>query len=190
MIRAFLAIELNQQIRSALQDFQDRIRNHLPPISWIKPESMHVTVRFLGDIEEVQVAPIHQAVEQALEEISSFSLHIKGIGGFPNLTLPRVLWAGVSGQVDELQILVSNVEHALGSLGFSSESKSFRGHLSLARIKQRSREVGMALHRSQVLGTMPHFGTLTVQQLCLFKSELKPSGAVYHRLWEVHLKEP
>jgi len=189
MIRAFLAIELNQEVRSALKVFQDRIRNHLPPISWVNPESLHLTVKFLGEIGEEQLSSVQQAVEIGIKDCSRFSLQIEGIEGFPNVNQPRVLWAGISGQVDKLQRLASYVEEALIPLGFPSESKAFRGHLTLARIKQRSREVGIALARSQDLKRQTDIGMLKVHQLCLFRSELKPTGAVYHRLWEIQLKE-
>jgi len=189
MIRAFWAIELNQEIRSALQEFQHRIRNHLPSIGWVKPESLHLTVKFLGEIGEEQLSSIQQAVENGIQDCSPFSLQVEGIGGFPNVKQPRVLWAGVSGQMAELQRLVSQVEEALIPLGFPSEFKAFRGHLTLARIKQGSREVGMALARSQALDQHTYFGMLQVHQFCLFRSELKPTGAVYHRLSEIQLKE-
>jgi 2'-5' RNA ligase len=189
MIRAFWAIELNREIRSALQEFQQGIRNRLPAIGWVNPESLHLTVKFLGEIGEEQLSSIQQAVENGIKHCSPFSLEVEGIGGFPNIKQPRVLWAGVSGQVAELQILASQVEQALIPLGFSSEAKTFHGHLTLARIKQGSREAGIALARSQVLDQHPYFGQLNVHQLCLFRSELKPTGAVYHRLSEIQLKE-
>ena len=189
MIRAFWAIELNQEVRSALREFQHLVRNHLPSIGWVRPESLHLTVKFLGEIGEEQLASLQQAVENGIKDCSRFSLQVEGVGGFPNMNQPRVLWAGVSGQVAELQRLVSHVEEALLPLGFPSESKAFRAHLTLARIKQRSREVGNALARSQVLDQHTYFGLLNVHHVCLFRSELKPTGAVYHKLAELPLKE-
>lgn len=188
-MRAFWAIDLNQQVRSALREFQNRLRTHLPPIAWVRPESLHLTVKFLGEVDEEQLASIQQAVENGIKDLSPFSLQIESVGGFPNMNQPRVLWAGVSGQIADLQKLVLQVEEALIPLGFPSESKAFRGHLTLARIKQGSGEVGKGLARSQVLDQHPDFGILPVDQLCLFRSELKPTGAVYHQLAEVPLKE-
>ena len=189
MIRVFWAIALNPEIRSALRDFQKGIRNRVPGINWVKPESLHLTVKFLGEIGEEQLSSIQLAVEDGVKECSPFSLKIEGVGGFPNTKQPRVLWVGVSGEVEILETLARKVEQALIPLGFPAESKTFRGHLTLARIKQGNREVGMALARSQVLDQPPSFGILTVHQLCLFRSELKPTGAVYHRLTEIQLRE-
>ncbi len=188
-MRVFWAIDLNQEIRAALKEFQHRIRNRLPSISWVKPESMHLTVKFLGDIGEEQLSSIQLAVENGINDCSPFSVQIEGIGGFPNIKQPRVLWAGISGQVVELQRLASQVEKALIPLGFPSESKVFHGHLTLARIKQGAREVGAALAKSKILDQHTYFGSLNVYHLCLFRSELKPTGAIYHRLSEIQLKE-
>ena len=186
-MRVFLAIELDTETRSALETFQRDLHKCLPPINWVRPQSWHLTVKFLGEIEENQLEPIQRAVEKAVSHFSSFSLQIEGFGGFPHLRMPRVLWAGVSGQVDELQLLALQVEEALSPLGFPSESKPFRPHLTLARIKDRAREVGVSLSKSDVLQHVHFFGNLLVERLCLFKSELKPTGAIYQRLWEAPL---
>ena len=186
-MRVFLAIELDAETRSALETFQRDLQKWLPPINWVRPQSWHLTVKFLGEIDEKQVEPIQRAVEKAASHCASFSLQIEGFGGFPHLRRPRVLWAGVSGQVDELQLLALHVDEALSPLGFPSESKSFRPHLTLARIKDSAREVGVALTKSGVLENIHFFGDLLVERLCFFKSELKPTGAIYQRLWDVPL---
>ena len=189
MMRVFWAIELSPEIRSALREFQNGIRNRLPAISWVKPESLHLTVKFLGEIGEEQLSSIQQVVEDGVMGCSPFYLKVEGVGGFPNIKQPRVLWVGVSGDVESLQNLANRVEHGLIPLGFPAESKAFRGHLTLARIKQGNREVGTALAKSQFLDQQNIFGVLRVHTLSLFRSELKPTGAVYHRLKEIQLKE-
>ena len=186
-MRVFLAIELDSETRSALETFQRQLQELLPSINWVRPQSWHVTVKFLGEIEESQLEPIQQAVKEAVSHYTSFSLRIEGFGGFPHLRMPRVLWAGVSGQVEELHLLALHVDETLSPLGFPLESKPFRAHLTLARIKDRAREVGVELTKSDVLENVPFFGNLTVDRLCLFKSELNPTGANYQRLWDVPL---
>lgn len=186
-MRVFLAVELDPETRSALEAFQRQLHEMLPAINWVRPQSWHLTVKFLGEVEENQLEPIKRAVEKAVSNCSSFSLQIEGFGGFPHLRNPRVLWAGVTGQVDELHLLALHVDEALSPLGFPLESKPFRAHLTLARIKDRAREVGVALTKLDVLENVHFFGELTVERLCLFRSELKPTGANYHRLWAVPL---
>ena len=186
-MRVFLAIELDSETRSTLETFQRELQELLPPINWVRPQSWHLTVKFLGEIEESQLEPIQRAVEEAACHGTCFSLRIEGFGGFPHLRMPRVLWAGVSGQVDELHLLALHVDETLSPLGFPSESKPFRAHLTLARIKDRAREVGVALTKSDVLQHVHFFGNIMVERLCLFKSELKPTGAIYQKLWEIPL---
>lgn len=151
---------------------------------------MHVTVKFLGEVEENRLEPLHQTIERVVQEFPSFSLQIEGIGGFPHLRAPRVLWAGISGQVEELHMLVLQIEEALALLGFPMETKPFQSHLTLARIRENSRAVGVALSKSDTLESPKFFGKLNVTQLSLFRSELKPTGAIYHRLWDVSLGHP
>ena len=189
-IRAFLAISLNPEVRSSLESFQKQVKGLLPPIKWVNPQSLHVTVKFLGDVEENRLEPLHRTIESVVQEFSSFSLQIEGIGGFPHLRAPRVLWAGISGQVEELHMLVLHVEEALALLDFPMETKPFHSHLTLARIRENSRDVGVALSQSNALAPQKFFGKLNVTQLSLFRSELKPTGAIYHRLWDVSLVIP
>ena len=186
-MRVFLAIELDSETRSALEIFQRELRGLLPPVNWVRPQSWHLTVKFLGEVEESQLEPIRGAVETAVSHCPSFSLKIEGFGGFPHLDRPRVLWAGVSGQVEELHLLALHVDETLTPLGFAPESKPFRAHLTLARVKDSAREVGIALSKLKLSESVHFFGNLMVERLCLFKSELKPTGAIYQRLWEIPL---
>ena len=186
-MRVFLAIELDSETRSSLEIFQGEMRGLLPSINWVRPQSWHLTIKFLGEIDENQLKPIQGAVENAVSHCTSFSLKIEGFGGFPHLHRPRVLWAGVSGQVEELHLLASHVDESLTPLGFPAESKPFRAHLTLARAKDKGREVGLALSKLKLLENDHFFGNLMVERLCLFKSELNPTGAIYQRLWEIPL---
>lgn len=144
-----------------------------------------MTIKFLGDIEEAQVPVLQEVVGTAVASCTAFSLDIQGVGVFPDLRRPRILWAGVSGAVDHLQALVSLIDKALEPLGFSTETKPFRPHLTLARIKPHVRDVGAALAKAGICQESSVFGTLNFNQLCLLKSELTPQGAKYSRLWEV-----
>ena len=186
-IRAFLAIDLDSPIRESLENFQRQWIPVLPKMSWVKPHSAHLTVKFLGNVEEAQLEPLRHAVEQAVGPSSVFSLLLEGVGVFPNPRMPRIFWAGVSGEIDQLQILVTLVEQAVVPLGFPPEGKPYHAHLTLARVKTHSREVGMALAITGILGQPHVLGSLSVDCISLYKSELKPTGPVYIQLWEVLL---
>lgn len=186
-VRVFLAVELDVSVREALACLQDQLRSKLPRIAWVRPQSIHLTVKFLGDVEEAQVQPIRQGVTDAVEGCPSFFTQVERLGVFPHLRVPRVLWLGLTGDIAKLQSLVTAVDQALLPLGFQPESRPFSPHLTLARIKERARDVGQALEKSQILEQSISCGGLTVDRVCLFKSDLKPSGAVYTKLWEAPL---
>lgn len=189
-LRAFLAIDLDPALRDVLARFQDECRRALPTLNWVPPESLHVTIKFLGHIPETDVEAIREALRDTLKTLTPFSLVVEGIGAFPSLAAPRALWAGITGQVDSLLSLVSMVEQTLEPFGYPPEAKPFRAHLTLARIKSRNRDaraIGEMIAKMEWIRTPPRFGELHVDRLCLFKSELHPSGAVYHRLWDLPL---
>ncbi|GJL51260.1 MAG: RNA 2',3'-cyclic phosphodiesterase [Nitrospirales bacterium] len=183
-IRVFLAISLNSEICEALDQFQDHAASILT-VKWVRPDSMHLTVKFLGDIEPGHVAVLQEALREVVEDTAQFSLRIKGIGGFPSLQRPRVLWAGVFGEVDHLEVLVSCVESALSPLGYAQESRPYHPHLTLSRIKSNTREIGRIIESSDLLKQEWVFGNVIVDRLCLFQSRLTSHGAIYSLLCEL-----
>src|SRR6185295_15589182 len=201
MVRAFIAVELNSAVRTAISNLQAQVKDELnrelrqsvPDIrlQWVKPESIHLTLKFLGDIREEQVDGICSSLTSALATQSGFSLEVGGLGVFPDLRAPRVLWIGLeqaerNGPSPAVQ-LAETVERAMTSLDFLPEAKPFTPHLTLARIKERSREVGKALSSLGLLAKGRAMGTLPVNAVSLMRSELQPSGAVYTRLCEIPL---
>ncbi|MGH7228178.1 MAG: RNA 2',3'-cyclic phosphodiesterase, partial [Nitrospiraceae bacterium] len=157
-------------------------------VQWVRPGSIHLTLKFLGDIDEARVEDIQAALLSAVRMQSRLAVEVGGLGVFPDLRAPRVLWIGLSGQVDALMRVAAEVEAALTGVGFPPESRLLSPHLTLARIKERSREVGKGLADSGLMTQPFRIGSLAVHAVCLMKSDLKPSGAVYSRLVEVPLK--
>lgn len=197
MIRTFVAVELDEALRAAigraqaaLRDKLDRELRRADPgtrIQWVRPESVHVTLKFLGDIEEDRVATVGQALERAVVGVAPFALDVGGLGMFPEAGGPRVLWLGLSGPVEAMARLASAVDAALQEIGFPPEDRPFTPHLTLARVKERSREVGRAMAACGLPGRETAVGRLEVRALALMKSELRPTGARYTRLQEVRL---
>lgn len=199
-----MAIELDPNLRSALGQLQTRLKqvipSRLPPgarLQWLRPDSIHLTLKFLGDTDETRLRDIERALALAVGSRTRFSLAVGAIGVFPDLRAPRVLWVGLSsGQdqgpghsTDQLARLAGDIDQAMATLGYPIEQRPFSPHLTLARIKEHAREVGKALADSGVMQQPQSLGTLPVQAIALIKSDLKPSGAVYTRLCEVLLKE-
>lgn len=188
-IRAFLAVDLNRAVRETLTEFQNQVASILP-VKWVSPKSMHLTIKFLGDIEHEQITVLQNVLRDVTKGSEQFSLTIKGLGGFPSLQKPRVLWAGVAGDVDHLEVLVSCVESALNPLGYGQEDRPYRPHLTLSRIKSHARQIGHIFETSEVLKKEWMFGSVIINRLCLFQSQLTPNGATYSRLWELPLGMP
>ena len=187
MIRAFLAVELSCDIRQNVSSFQQQLKETLPPLNLVRPESIHLTLKFLGFVEPSCIPQLLSVLKPIGDKTDKFSLDVQGVGVFPNIQRPRVIWAGVSGQTQSLQRLVLKVSAALEPLGFPLEEKAYHPHLTLARIKRENVTVGSALLEKGVLESDCHLGTLTVDRFILFQSDLNPSGACYTSLATVLL---
>ena len=201
MIRTFIAIELDAPLRGALAEFQTRLRSRvmkeLNPdarLQWVRLESIHLTLKFLGDIEESQVSEVHAALALAVASRARFALAVGGVGVFPDLRQPRVLWVGLgegegerAGKEPLIQ-LAGSIDEVLEVIGFPRERRPFSPHLTLARIKEGARGIGRALTASGVMTEPAQLGRLPVQAVSLMKSELRPSGAVYTRLGDAPLR--
>jgi 2'-5' RNA ligase len=204
MIRSFVAVELDSSLRESISRVQAQIKEQLQRapgvrktdarVQWVQPGSIHLTLKFLGDIEEMRVEEICRTLAKTAESTPSFTVEVGGLGVFPDLRSPRVLWLGLSeragGQqpVQALTHLAGAVDRALGALGFPVESKPFRPHLTLARIKEGAREVGHTLAESGVMHPVSLVGVLQVKTISLMKSDLRPSGAVYTQLCHAPLR--
>ena len=188
-IRSFIAIELPEEVREGLARLRSELeRDEHRFVKWVDPGGIHLTLKFLGNIPFKQVTEITKAIEEAAQGISPFHLEISGIGAFPNLRQVRVLWVGISGEVDKLSMLQQNMDSALAALGFAKEERSFVPHLTLARIRQGAspserRSFG-DLVGSTIFEDKYH---IKVNAISLMKSQLTPAGAIYTRLSVVGL---
>ncbi len=187
-IRTFIAIELTAPILASLGDLQSRMQRDLPPklLRWVRPEGIHLTLVFLGDIPVEQVDPIAEALTEACAGHSPFTVSVAGMGCFPNVRRPRVAWVGVEEPSGALARLQHDIEQALVPLGFRPEARAFSPHLTLGRVKGGSRQaleaLGAYVERAKV-----HVGAMKVQAVHLIRSDLRPSGAVYTELTVVPL---
>ena len=201
MIRAFLAVELSQELRAELAALQQELKQSLEPemkrdmrISWVQPAKMHLTIKFLGDMDEQAIDPLRGEVEHAIESQPSVYVPLERLGAFPRPHSPRVLWVGPSENWEQgvegkrVTEIHRVIEQACEDLGFLHETKPFSPHLTLARVKMRARHVGAALTKSEMLDRPLSVGSLSVESVVLITSELNPTGSVYTRLWETRLR--
>lgn len=186
-LRTFLAIDLPADMHKTIAQKQESLTRELPQINWVEPGNLHITLKFLGDTTEAKIDDLQQVVQQAVKGISPFVLTLRGFGVFPDKRAPRTIWSRIDSDQMVLEDLALQVESSVISLGFPEEDKPFRPHLTLARIKKDHSAVGQAIEKSGMLTDPFIFGRLLVEQVTLFKSDLRPTGSVYTKLWAVPL---
>lgn len=184
-MRTFVAIEVPQEFKAGLAAVRDRLRGAGADASWSNPDAVHLTLKFLGEIDGERVPQIMRALESAASGTGRFRLHGEGVGTFPNPAAARVVWLGVAGDVDRLLALQAAVEGALADVGVERDSRPYTPHLTLGRIRRiRTRDAWLAA-LAEVGGVrLPGFEVAAVS---LFSSELKPGGAVHRELGSVAL---
>lgn len=168
-MRCFIAIELPQEVLQKLST----LSQELPPgVSKVKKENMHITLKFLGEVDEKKLPDVVSVLGKCV--VPPFSVSLSGVGAFPKPYFPRVVWAGVHSE--ELARLAASIEESLDSLGFEKE-KAFSGHVTLARVKN-----PVELRQFFAAHADDLFGSFSVNEFVLKKSTLAPSGPVYETL--------
>ena len=189
MIRVFIAVELSSDIRKKLSALQAQLKKTLPPMNWVRPESIHLTLKFLGWVDSSRVSQLLSALEPIGDKQSKFSMEVQQLGVFPSIKRPRILWVGVTGQTHIIQQLVLEIEATLESLGFPPEEKPYHPHLTIARIKRDNALVGAALIENKVLEAEQSIGLMTVDKFFLFQSDIDAFGATYTPLGTIQLSD-
>lgn len=190
-IRAFIAVELPGEVASFLARLQDDLRKReQAPVKWVHPESIHLTLKFLGNIDARKVDAIAAAISGAAKGIGPLRLRLGAPGAFPNLRAPRVICIGLEGQTEELSNLHRNIDRALVPLGFSPEERRFSPHLTLGRVRDKAapnerRLLGEAVSTLKVETSLA-FEAMAVS---LMRSTLTREGAIYDRLASAALKD-
>jgi len=179
VIRAFIAVEFAAATVNRISAAIEQLKPRIVGIRWVAPANYHLTLKFLGNIDESQIEIIGQALTDALHPFQRFTINAKGLGVFPSVKRPRVLWVGLHG--NQLISLAVKVASALAPLGFMLEERAFTPHLTIGRWRQTDR-ADRSLE--QALGKWRdfEFGPSPVDEVILFQSVLKPAGAIYTRL--------
>ena len=188
MIRSFIAIDLPQKTRENLAAIQDQLRQSQAGVRWAKPGSIHLTLKFLGNILPEQVDAIAAAVAQLVRDEPPITLCAAGLGAFPSPRKPRVIWVGLGGEVDRLANIQAGLEKALEPLGFAREDRGFRPHLTIGRVKDRRRLQSLIEAMSTL--ELPEFNSFDGNEIILYKSDLRPTGAIYTKLHRMPLAAP
>jgi 2'-5' RNA ligase len=185
-LRAFIAIEMPGFVVDAIRQSQQVLQRDGIRLRWVRPENVHLTLRFLGDISPENIPAIRDAMQRSVSRREPFFLNISEIGVFPGLQKPRVMWLGLQGRLDLLDELFRDLSAFLAEQGIPLEKRPFKGHLTIGRVKGKlDREtLRLALSRPVPFKT----DDFVVDSICLFKSDLTPGGAVYTPLVKAKIK--
>ena len=188
-IRAFIAVELNAVAREAVERVTLDLRAAAGDgVRWVRPEGIHLTLKFLGDIDAGSVPAISGALDRCAAPSQPFTLMLEGVGAFPNLRRPRVVWVGLGGALEPLLELQQSVERELEALGYARERRAFTPHLTLGRVRDGATQQQLRALSEAVAGvSVERDAHVPVRELALMKSDLRPSGAVYTRLHATRL---
>jgi 2'-5' RNA ligase len=187
--RAFVAIHLTEAVRQAVTAEVERLRQLSPPskpvVAWVPAPNLHVTLHFLGEQPEERLREAEAALEEAVAGVPPFEIALHGLGAFPGLERPRILWVGVAGGAMEARGLQARVASALGARGFPPDDRPWHPHLTIGRVfdERRWRRDGRPVLAEQIrrLGSTA-FGSVPVGGIALMRSDLHPSGARYSEL--------
>ena len=189
-IRSFIAIELPPEVKQALASIQGKLKAAGgAPVRWVDPGSIHLTLKFLGDIDSGSTARITAALEEAARGTHSFSIEVSGLGVFPDPRRVRVVWVGLTGELEKLSQLQKRIETGLVPLGFKEEGRAFTPHLTLARV----RDYASPDERQQLGQLIEKTGfdaknVMNVNAVHLIRSQLTREGPIYTKIGTVDLK--
>jgi 2'-5' RNA ligase len=179
-MRTFIALDFDQAILDRLDDLQNRLQPRCPKMKWVDPSKMHLTLKFLGEINDPQIAPISHALDQLTGQCQPFDITVENLGTFKPAGPVSVVWVGIQDPTGRLAKCQSHCEESVEPLGFPAEKRRFSPHLTLARNKlpQNSRQIRSALDLE------PPFqaGVQTVTGLTFYQSTLTPRGPLYNAL--------
>ena len=186
--RLFWAINLPSSLKSKLAAVQEKLKTINADTKWVEEKNLHLTLQFLGDVDASSITTLINNMENALDGFPALHLGLGGLGFFPNLKRPRVLWAGIAGDLSSLQKLSDAVQKANLLAGFPGEEREFRPHLTLARLRSNKGLGALFTAVKDLSGSVTYLGDLNVTSVDLMKSKLSRQGPTYTLLQAVKLR--
>jgi len=188
-MRTFIAIELPKEIKDALSEIQEQLKKSGADVKWVLPQNIHLTLKFLGEIDDTDLSKINKIIEDVAKEKNSFRVRISCIGAFPKINFPRVIWIGIDEGDNETKAIANELEERIAEAGFPSEERPFSSHITIGRTKS-------TLNREKLVQNLENLASnfgegnlvFTVKNITLFKSTLTPKGPIYEILKEASLK--
>lgn len=188
-MRTFIAISLPKEIKELLSRLQEKLKASQADVKWVSPENIHLTLKFLGEIDDKELNKVSGILEDITKDKNSFYMRIASVGAFPKTNSPRVIWVGIDKGDEETKEIARELEEKITPLGIPKEDRPFTSHLTIGRTKSSlNRESLVQLLKSTARDFGSHPLEFPVTKLTLFQSILTPKGPIYERLKEVNLK--
>lgn len=190
MIRSFIAVDLSTQILDQIEQISRQLKQRMAgaPVRWVPSQNMHLTLKFLGEVSEGNLKLFFDILEREAKRVNAFEIRVGGIGAFPSLIRPRVIWLGVEAP-EALASLQRSIDLETARLGYAPENRSFSPHLTLGRVSRQAsppetRELGETLGKVK----LDSLGYCLIDEVHFYRSDLSPDGARYTRLFSAHLR--
>ncbi len=185
-LRTFVAVEISGPIRARAGELIAALGNTAAAVKWVEPHNLHLTLKFLGDVHQREIAQVCQAVARGAAEVNPFELEVRGAGAFPDAARPRTVWLGAGNGAEQMVVLHNRVEAALAELGYRQEHRRFQTHLTIGRVRGGGpgiAELGKLLQQHADVS----IGSMSVQKVTVFCSTLAPDGPIYEVLGTARL---
>lgn len=185
-VRTFIAINLDDALHAALAEAIEKFASSKASVKWVPPHNAHLTLKFLGNVEEARLPEVFAACESAARDFPPIELALGTIGCFPNMKRPRIVWLGMEKGADEVKQLQHNVESELKRIGFPKEDRKFKAHLTIGRVKKQQ---GLSRLSQLIEEDRDIFiGSMRAEKISVMKSKVLPGGPVYTELKAIPLQ--
>ncbi len=185
MIRAFIAVEIDSTNKQKLSELITLLKKTDTDVKWVNENQMHLTLKFLGNIEETKVGEVSRTLESITKDFKEFYISLFKIGAFPNINKPRVIWISLDEGKDILKLLADRIDSVLEKIGFAKEKREFNAHLTLGRVKS-LKNISQLTELIQKTAFQSQ-DKIKISSLILFQSTLTSKGAIYAPLAEIKL---
>ncbi len=183
-MRAFIAIELSEEIRNSLAQIQSHLKYAGADVKWVEKDNIHLTLKFLGEVSDEKIEKIKSILDEIGKTVKSFEISLKDIGAFPKIDYPRIIWVGLDKGTKESIGLAGRIDEALSKIGFQKETRPFAAHLTIGRVRSPKNKEAL---KEKIESQDTSHKTQVISSVSLFQSKLTPQGPIYTNLHEAKL---
>lgn len=187
-MRLFIAIELPEEIRNLLANLQSQLKTSGADVKWVEPQNIHLTLKFLGEVDDHKLNEVIRIIEYITENINPFYIHLYSLGAFPKMNFPRVIWVGIDKGDVQAKEIAKSLEEKMAKIGIPRENRPFSSHITIGRVRSAFNRDKLAKNLDNLAYNFAEIPEFLVTKITLFKSTLTPKGPIYEALKETYLK--